>query len=226
MTDDDTMGGHGEADRRGRRTSATCWPSIRRCGTPWPPAAASWAAVTPGDAARVELVADYYDNILWFLDVHHEGEEALVFPKLRERCQDSGALMDTLVGQHREVEALRHDAEGSLVAWRAGDTDAEVHLATRLQALHDALVPHLRTEETEVLPLCADNLSAQEWGALPGHALSQYSGDKVWLILGLIMERRTPEGREAMLAAMPPPVVQMWTGMGRQAFEELAAQVG
>ena len=96
----------------------------------------------------------------------------------------------------------------------------------QLQALHDVLVPHLDTEEADVLPLCATNLSPEEWGALPGHALSQYSGDKVWLIIGLIMERRTPAGRDAMMAGMPPPVVEMWSGMGRQAFEDLAAQVG
>jgi hemerythrin-like domain-containing protein len=184
------------------------------------------SGVVSGDDARVELIADYYDNILWFLDVHHDGEEALVFPKLRERVSTSPPLMEAMIGQHNEVVGLLRDAEASLAAWRAGDTAAQPHLAAQLQTLHDALVPHLDTEESEVLPLCAANLSPEEWGALPGHALSQYSGDKVWLIIGLIMERRTPDGREAMMAVMPPPVARMWTGMGRQAFEDLAARVG
>ena len=35
----------------------------------------------PGDADRRELIADYYDNILWFLHVHHEGEEELHLPQ-------------------------------------------------------------------------------------------------------------------------------------------------
>jgi hemerythrin-like domain-containing protein len=184
------------------------------------------SGVDPGDSDRVALIADYYDNVLWFLQVHHEGEEALIFPTLRDRCPDSASLIDTLVDQHHDVVALADAAKGSLEAWRTGDAGAQARLAGQLQDLHDALVPHLDTEESDILPLCADNMSAEEWGALPGHALSQYSGDKVWLILGLILERRTPEGRDAMLAAMPPPVAQMWTGMGSQAFEDLAAQVG
>jgi hemerythrin-like domain-containing protein len=182
--------------------------------------------VDPGDPERLELIADYYDNVLWFLHVHHEGEEALVFPKLRARCPEAGPLMDAMVGQHEAVVTVLEGAGGSLAAWRAGDAEAQEELAAQLAAMHGALVPHLDTEEADVLPLCADNLSAEEWGALPGHALSQYSGDKVWLILGLILERRTPEGRVAMMSAMPPPVAQMWTGQGREAFEDLAARVG
>jgi hypothetical protein len=149
-----------------------------------------------------------------------------VFPKLRERCPDATPLMDTMVGQHHDVVGLASDTKAALEAWRSGEAGAQDRLAGHLGTLHDTLAPHLDAEEADVMPLCADTLSAEEWGELPGHALSQYSGDKVWLILGLILERRTPEGRQAMMAAMPPPVVQMWTGMGSQAFEDLAARVG
>ncbi len=74
-------------------------------------------------------------------------------------------------------------------------------------------------------PLAAEYLSAEEWGQLPGHGLAAFDGDKVWLILGLIRERMNEEQREAMLSHMPPPAVQMWTGFGEHAFNELAAQV-
>lgn len=184
------------------------------------------SGVTPGDAERTALIADYYDNVLWFLDVHHDGEEALIFPVLRERCAEAGPLMDQMLGQHQEVVGLLHDTESSLGAWRSGDAEAQGRLADQLQALHDALVPHLDIEEEQVLPLCADNMSPAEWGALPGHALSQYRGDKMWLILGLILERRTPEGRQVMLTHMPPPVAEMWRGVGHEAFDKLSAEVG
>ena len=38
--------------------------------------------ITPGDAARVDQLANYYDNVLFFLEAHHEGEEVIVFPRL------------------------------------------------------------------------------------------------------------------------------------------------
>ena len=46
--------------------------------------------IAPGDAERVALIANYYENILSFLEAHHDGEEELVFPLLRERCAGDG----------------------------------------------------------------------------------------------------------------------------------------
>jgi hemerythrin-like domain-containing protein len=182
--------------------------------------------VKPGDEARRALIADYYDNILWFLDVHHNGEEELVFPRIRARCPDSVALVDTMEAQHHEVVQLLKDAGASRAAWAAGDDAVQATLADQLEALHAATVGHLDQEEAGLLPLCGDYLTPDEWGELPGHALRQYQGDKVWLVLGLIMEQRTPDEQGIMLSSMPPPVAQMWRDMGSDAFEELAATVG
>ncbi len=182
--------------------------------------------VDPGDEARRALIADYYDNVLWFLEVHHNGEEQLVFPLLRERSPAATAIVDSMESQHHEVVQLLADAGTSRTAWAGGDTGARDTLAEQLQALHDATVAHLDQEEAQLLPLCGDYLTMDEWGALPGHALSQYRGDKVWLVLGLIMEQRTPDEQAQMLSSMPPPVAQMWNEMGSAAFGELAATVG
>jgi hypothetical protein len=48
--------------------------------------------VLDGDSERLALVANYYENVLSFLRSHHDGEEQLVFPLLRQRCPDHGAL--------------------------------------------------------------------------------------------------------------------------------------
>ncbi|HVT41516.1 MAG TPA: hemerythrin domain-containing protein [Acidimicrobiales bacterium] len=182
--------------------------------------------VDPSDAARRELIADYYDNILWFLDVHHNGEEELVFPRVRERNPDAAAVVDTMEGQHHEVVQLLKDAGVSRTAWASGDDSAQATLANQLQALSDATNAHLDQEEAQLLPLCADCLTVEEWAEMPGHALRQYQGDKVWLVLGLIMEQRNAEEQAVMLEGMPPPVSQMWRDMGSDAFQKLAATVG
>ncbi len=59
--------------------------------------------IAPGDAARVDQIANYYDNILYFLEAHHDGEEVIVFPRLRERCPDDAALLDTPRGRTQAV---------------------------------------------------------------------------------------------------------------------------
>jgi hypothetical protein len=86
-------------------------------------------------------------------------------------------------------------------------------------------VQHLDKEETQALPLCTENILVEEWGQLPGHALAGYRGDRVWLILGLIRQRMTPEQRDAMLEHMPPPARDMWMTFGQNAFNELSEQV-
>ena len=182
--------------------------------------------IVPGDAERVALVENYYENILSFLEAHHDGEEALVFPALRERCASSGELFDRLEAEHQDALRLLGTARGALAAWPgAGDAASQAATADSLEALRVQLCAHLDEEEAEALPLCADNLSMEEWGGLPGHAMANFGGDKIWLIMGLIRERMTDQQRAAMLEHMPPPAVEMWTGFGEQAFKELSNEV-
>ena len=182
--------------------------------------------IAHNDDERVALVANYYDNILHFLEAHHDGEEAIVFPALRERCPDKGDLLDGLESEHKEALALLEVAQSSLAAWPgSGDTAAQAAASEALEALCVHLNKHLTREETEALPLCAEHLTMEEWGALPGHAMAHYQGDKIWLILGLIRERMNDGQRAAMLEHMPPPAVEMWTTFGEQAFKELSTEV-
>ena len=67
--------------------------------------------IAPGDAERVALIANYYENILSFLEAHHDGEEKLVFPLLRERCAGQDALIDHMDEQHQEALALLEEAK-------------------------------------------------------------------------------------------------------------------
>jgi hypothetical protein len=185
--------------------------------------------IAPGDAARVDQIANYYDNILYFLEAHHDGEEEIVFHRLRERCPDDAALLDSLEEEHKQALILLEDARRSLAEWPGADGDtaaaAQTAVAESLEALRAQLVEHLDEEETRALPLCAASILAEEWGQLPGHALAGYQGDKVWLILGLIRQRMTQEQRDAMLEHMPPPPRDMWINFGENAFNELSAQV-
>ena len=110
--------------------------------------------------------------------------------------------------------------------WPGGDAAAQKAAEERLDALGTPpACEHLDEEEAKVLPLAAEYLSMEEWGALPGHGMANFHGDKIWLILGLIRERMTDEQRAAMTAHMPPPALEMWTGFGEQAFEDYSSVV-
>jgi hemerythrin-like domain-containing protein len=181
--------------------------------------------IAPGDAERVALIANYYENILSFLHSHHEGEELLVFPLLRERCEGAGQLMDRMAEEHHEALELLEQAKAALAAWPGGDAAAQRATQERLDELCAHLNEHLVEEEDKVLPLAGEHLSMQEWGEMPAHGMASFDGDKIWLILGLIRERMTDGQRAAMTAHMPPPALEMWTGFGEQAYKEYASVV-
>ena len=64
-----------------------------------------------GNTARAALIANYYDNILHFLEVHHESEEQLVFPLLRQRCPADGPTVDRMEAEHTYVLGLLQQAQ-------------------------------------------------------------------------------------------------------------------
>lgn len=181
--------------------------------------------VQPGDAERVALIANYYENILSFLHGHHDGEELLIFPLLRERCDGASELIDRMAEQHHEALELLEQARAALIAWPDGDAAAQAAAQERLVALGSHLDEHLLEEEEKILPLAASHVSPPEWGQMPAHGMATFEGDKIWLILGLIRERMTEGQRAAMLEHMPPPAVEMWTGFGEQAFKDYSAVV-
>ena len=75
-------------------------------------AAAVIGAVGDGDIDRVATVANFFDNILLFLHVHHQGEDDLMFPLLRQRCPDQLELIDRVASQHGDANEKVAAAQG------------------------------------------------------------------------------------------------------------------
>lgn len=182
--------------------------------------------VRPGDTAHVADVHSYFDNVLRFLDAHHGGEDAVVWPVLTTRCATAADLIARMESEHEAIHELRERAGALLQQWSdSADPTAGRRFAEALAALRDQLDAHFLEEEQEILPLASAHMSAEEWGALPGHAMAHFSGDKIWLILGLIFEQMTEEQLAETMQLLPPPVVEMWTTSGEAAFDEFVARV-
>src|SRR3954453_10877118 len=75
-------------------------------------------AVAADDVDQVGRVATYYEGILLFLHVHHEGEDALLWPKLLERCSGDAAVITLASDQHKGVLGDLAKAEAGLAGWR------------------------------------------------------------------------------------------------------------
>lgn len=112
-------------------------------------------------------------------------------------------------------------AHTCLRAWRTHPTAPNATaLEATLTALDAALTPHLDQEERTVLPLAAGCINVVEWGELPAHGMRTFTGDKQWLIRGLISDQMTPAQRTEMAAHTPPPIAALWAETGQAAYAD------
>ena len=183
-------------------------------------------SVGDDDAARADVVGSYYANVLNLLHGHHEGEDALLTPRLLERAPEHAETISRVGGQHESVLETLDAAEQAVAAWRAAPSAASRDAAAdALAALEGQLIPHLDEEEREILPIAGRHINVAEWGELPAHGMRSFTGDKMWLVLGLIQEQMTEQQRAVMEAHMPPPLLEFWTGSGRGLFDDYVADL-
>jgi hemerythrin-like domain-containing protein len=106
--------------------------------------------VAEGDRAGF---AEFTDRFARFLEVHHDGEEEIVFPALT-----AGAAKVSLDGPAASVDGFRADHERLLVRLAAlkaacaqfrGGGPAEPVRAAALE-VRELLIPHLDAEETKI----------------------------------------------------------------------------
>ena len=110
---------------------------------------------------RRALVADYFGSVLVGLEVHHHGEEELLFPLLIERFPEERDKVDLGEKQHHEVVSLLAVAQLAVTEWEANGDAHSGNVEAALGALEDALLIHLDYEEATIVPLEA-RLSVEE----------------------------------------------------------------
>lgn len=181
-------------------------------------------AVGVDDAAQAARIATYYEAVLLFVHIHHEGEDELLWPRLRQRCPDALATIDHAAEQHEHLLADLATAESSLLAWRDEPTlERAAVLAGGLAVLGANLTQHLDDEERTILPLVEQHLTVQEWEELPAHGSRnwrQRAPHLRWLVMGLMSDEQSPELRATIQAGMPPAVRDYWTTEAEPRYRE------
>jgi hemerythrin-like domain-containing protein len=172
----------------------------------------------PGDAQR-QALAGHIDWMMDFLHHHHHGEDAGLWPLVRQRNPQAGPLLDRMEADHTAialaVELLRQAA--GRYATSSSDPDRTSAAAT-LSALAGPLLPHLRGEEDDVMPLVSASLTDAEWRAwdqqhnVRGKSLSRLAAEGHWLMDGL-----DPDRRDVLLHLVPAPArIVIVKGYGRR----------
>ena len=94
-------------------------------------------ATAEGDTSRAKVVADHLRLCMAGLEMHHTGEDVVLWPLLLERAAPSTGLVETMQAQHHAVDAHVATIEPALDAWQAAPTTATGdHLADPCPAVH------------------------------------------------------------------------------------------
>ena len=183
-------------------------------------------AAPADDGARAELVGSFYDNVLRLLHAHHEAEDVTIYPQMLERLPDQVDVINRINAEHEVVLGSLEKAEEAVAAWRADPSSASRDAAAAdLATLKTILLEHLDHEEAEVVPLIGQCITVDDWDTLSGTAFGMFSGDKVWLAVGLIQEQMLAEENAKMEANMPPPVNDFWVSSGRTMFQDFVGEL-
>ncbi|MFD3451916.1 hemerythrin domain-containing protein [Streptomyces sp. NPDC058691] len=159
--------------------------------------------VATGDTKRAEVVAAHADKVCLILHLHHEGEDAVVWPRLLERGgQETAAIVPTMEGQHHVIERALDEVTDLLRGWRSTAQGGE-ELADAFERLLGALLEHMALEEKEILPLAEKYITAAEWKLLGEHGMEKSPKKDLPLAFGMVMYEGDPEVVKAVLAHAP-----------------------
>jgi hypothetical protein len=180
------------------------------------------AGVSVGDTARAHLLGNHLSLVLGMLHDHHEAEDELLWPVLRERVPIEKDLIGVMEVQHQAIADAVGTVAAALPAWTAdAKAPARDRLADALRDLGPALTEHLDLEEDSVLPLIHDHLTVPEWLAPQKHAMKH--GPKTLTgkltLAGMVLEDATPRERAWFLGEMPAPARLLWQLMGARQYD-------
>ena len=178
-------------------------------------------APSPG---RVTFLADHIDFALAALHHHHEGEDALLYPKLIARVPEQAPMTEQVEHEHLLIKTALDAASAACAAWR-GRPSAETGeaLAAALDHLNTTVQPHLDDEEQTVVPLAAVTFTQQEWDEMGERGAAWIPRNKRGVAFGMMLEPLDAADRTYMLRHVPAPVRLLYPVLIGRPWKKYAA---
>jgi hemerythrin-like domain-containing protein len=189
--------------------------------------AATWVRRVPaGDTAQAALVHGHLGRAFAMLHHHHEAEDVVLWPRLRQRATDHAELLDAMEAQHSAIDPALAEAAVLGERWATtGDPADRDAYADALDAMWGPLRAHLDQEEAEILPLAQRLLTEEEWGELGQHAIAHTPRKDLLTGFAGILEDATAEERAMMMGVLPAVPKVLYRLVGRRAYVKQATAV-
>lgn len=184
--------------------------------------------VPTGDRPRAGLVAAHAGEIIGALEHHHQNEDALVWPRLRERAPAEQDVVAQMEADHRAMVEVLEAVLGDLRSWATvADTETRDRLAEGCARLAEMFATHIAVEEERILPLAAEHMTQAEWAELGERGFAAVPPKRRMAVLGYILENASPDEQAKFLRNVPPPARVLFRLVGRRSWaKEVAALRG
>ena len=144
-------------------------------------------------------LAPWYAHYRQACLIHAAGEDKVLWPALAGERPDLSSLFRTMEGEHEELNRVLADLGTALDDGRVDDARRS---ADRLEEL---VGRHLDGEEHDAVPALVDSLQEQ-LGELMRKVQQSAGPEGAAVAVPFFLEVATDEERDAVLAAVPPPV--------------------
>jgi hypothetical protein len=161
------------------------------------------AATPPPPVSQQQAISHHLTWMMQFLRAHHRAEDDGLYPLVRRREPAAAALLDAMHADHETIAAAIGEVEGAADAVSAGgDHD---RLVVALDDLATVLLPHLRREEDEMMPVVSSVVTEAEWRAVEQeHNLDPKSFVELGREGHWIIDGAHDDDRRAVLSLVPP----------------------
>jgi hemerythrin-like domain-containing protein len=111
-----------------------------------------------------------FRQIIYYLDVvperyHHPKEDEYLFAPLKRRTRAADAIIAELENQHQLGAGAIRQLEQLLIRWDAGGSAERASFAKAANDFVARYLEHMRLEESELMPLAEQHLTAEDWAA-------------------------------------------------------------
>jgi iron-sulfur cluster repair protein YtfE (RIC family) len=184
-------------------------------------------AAAAGDKQRSALVADHVAMVTGVLNHHHAGEDAYVWPRLRERCPaDCAALVGVMEDQHHAIHTGLLQVAQAAEAWRdSASAEARHALAGAIDRLLPVMNEHLALEEERVVPLIEKYVTQAEYARVAQEQGAEVPPDKLPAVFGMFMYEAEPAAIDLAVSEMPAEVQPVIRDLAPKAYAAYAEEL-
>jgi len=158
----------------------------------------------PDDPQRTALCA----HLRWvtgFLHRHHESEDDHLYPMVRAANPGAGKLLDDMAADHDIIQPALDAVERAIERY-ARSADGRTELVAALDSLLEVLLPHLRREEDEMMPVVSASITEQQWRDWDqAHNVKPLSPGELSFTGNWLMDD-LGDGDRAIVEALVPPI--------------------